>query len=125
MTLDPPVERLLELMRSADGGPVGADAVTQMREAERRMVVASALVDGVSTEDVVAGGVPVRLYRPSGAGETRLPLHVYYHGGGFVSGSAFSGGTRLPRPSGAASAEVTGPARRPSPRASRPCAPCR
>jgi acetyl esterase len=93
MTLDPPVERLLELMRSADGGPVGADAVTQMREAERRMVVASALVDGVSTEDVVAGGVPVRLYRPSGARETRLPLHVYYHGGGFVSGSAFSGGT--------------------------------
>jgi len=92
MTLDPPVERLLEMMTSGGSGPVRAEDVATMRESERRLVVSAALADGVSTEDVVAGGVPVRLYRPTAGGEAPLPLHVYHHGGGFVAGSAFSGG---------------------------------
>src|ERR1700722_17031315 len=44
---------------------------------------------GVAVTDVDAGGVPVRLYRPQRDG--RLPLHVHFHGGGFVLGSALSG----------------------------------
>jgi acetyl esterase len=43
----------------------------------------------ISVTDVETAGVPVRLYRPSGS--SPLPLHVYYHGGGFVMGSALSG----------------------------------
>nr|WP_240148362.1 alpha/beta hydrolase [Diaminobutyricibacter tongyongensis] len=46
-------------------------------------------VDGVEIRDVVIGDVPVRLYRPPS--ERTLPLHVYYHGGGFILGSALSG----------------------------------
>ncbi len=46
-------------------------------------------VDQVEISDVAISGVPVRLYRPSAAGT--VPLHVYYHGGGFILGSALSG----------------------------------
>jgi acetyl esterase len=46
-------------------------------------------VDGVEMSDIVIGEVPVRLYRPEAEGT--LPLHVYYHGGGFILGSALSG----------------------------------
>ena len=46
-------------------------------------------VDGVEISDVVVGDVAVRLYRPAGGGD--LPLHIYFHGGGFVLGSALSG----------------------------------
>ena len=34
-----------------------------------------------------AGGIPVRVYRPSGAGESARPLILYFHGGGFVLGN--------------------------------------
>lgn len=43
----------------------------------------------VTIEDITANGIPVRLYRPKLAGD--LPLHVHYHGGGFILGSALSG----------------------------------
>jgi acetyl esterase len=36
-----------------------------------------------AVEDVVAGGVPVRVYRPA----ADAPLVAYFHGGGWVSGS--------------------------------------
>ncbi|HWF75852.1 MAG TPA: alpha/beta hydrolase [Caulobacteraceae bacterium] len=48
------------------------------------------LAPGVTAEDIEAGGVPVRLYRP--AGEGPWPLHVYLHGGGFVMGAARADG---------------------------------
>jgi acetyl esterase len=48
-------------------------------------------VEGVMIEDVVVDGIPVRLYRPAETGASVAPLHVYFHGGGFVVGSAFSG----------------------------------
>lgn len=44
---------------------------------------------GVTVQDIEVDTVPVRLYRPSKPGP--LPLHVYYHGGGFIVGSALSG----------------------------------
>jgi len=52
---------------------------------------------GVTSEDVVAGDVPVRVYRSSagsgtgvGSGTAR-PLIVYFHGGGFVFGDLRGG----------------------------------
>ena len=38
------------------------------------------------TVDGPAGPVPVRAYRPAGAGDAPLPVLVYFHGGGFVIG---------------------------------------
>ena len=40
-----------------------------------------------SVRDLSAGGVPIRVYRPAGVSDTtRLPVHVYFHGGGWVIG---------------------------------------
>uniref|UniRef100_A0A0D9WZ60 Alpha/beta hydrolase fold-3 domain-containing protein n=1 Tax=Leersia perrieri TaxID=77586 RepID=A0A0D9WZ60_9ORYZ len=47
--------------------------------------------DGVATRDVVIDeetGVSARLFLPGGV-RTRLPLVLYFHGGAFVTGSAF------------------------------------
>jgi acetyl esterase len=53
---------------------------------------------GVTAEDVVAGDVPVRVYRRSAgsatgtsSGTARKPLIVYFHGGGFVYGDLRGG----------------------------------
>jgi acetyl esterase len=91
MKLDPPVERLLQQMRSATG-PVRADDIPAMRkQILRGHLPATDVVEGVRAEDVEVGGIPMRLYRPTASGEALLPLHVYFHGGGFIFGSAFSG----------------------------------
>ncbi|KAG0453276.1 hypothetical protein HPP92_025669 [Vanilla planifolia] len=50
---------------------------------------------GVASEDVVVNrvtGLSARLYRPPAAvlSTRQLPLLVYFHGGGFCSGSAFN-----------------------------------
>jgi len=90
MTLDPPVESLLQQFHSSGDGPIRSEDIPAIRE-QLRATMTSELVDGVRTEDVEAGGIPVRLYRPTAAGDAPLPLHVYYHGGGFIFGSAFSG----------------------------------
>jgi acetyl esterase len=39
----------------------------------------------VRVEDTTLGGIPVRIYRPSGAGDP-LPLIMNFHGGGFITG---------------------------------------
>jgi acetyl esterase len=91
VTLDPPVERLLQQLRSLDGGPVRVEDIPAMREGVGLLLTAEKLVEGVRTEDVEVGGIPVRLYRPTVVGEVAIPLHVYFHGGGFIVGSAFSG----------------------------------
>jgi acetyl esterase len=90
MKLDPPVERLLQQLRPSGAGPIRAEDIPAIR-ARLRATMTSELVEGVRTEDVEVGGIPVRLYRPTAAGEAPIPLHVYFHGGGFVFGSAFSG----------------------------------
>ncbi|CAH2050673.1 unnamed protein product [Thlaspi arvense] len=46
---------------------------------------------GVSSKDVViSSNVSARLYLPQAAGTRKLPVLVYYHGGGFLIESAFS-----------------------------------
>lgn len=85
----PPVQALLEMFRSGWTTPVTVDDVPQMRRDYDAILRDRAVAGGVTVSDVVAGGVPVRLYRPDLGGP--LPLHVYCHGGGFVVGSAVSG----------------------------------
>ncbi|KUJ11116.1 alpha/beta-hydrolase [Mollisia scopiformis] len=40
----------------------------------------------VETRDETADGVPVRIYTPPGAAGKKLPLAVYFHGGGYLVG---------------------------------------
>jgi acetyl esterase len=46
---------------------------------------------GVTSEDRVADGVPVRVYTPAGSASAPRPLVVYFHGGGFVFGDLRGG----------------------------------
>jgi acetyl esterase/lipase len=40
-----------------------------------------------AVRNLSAGGVPIRVYRPAGVPDTtRLPVHVFFHGGGWVIG---------------------------------------
>lgn len=57
-------------------------SLTRQGEATRRPAVESVVDFTIPGPD---GALPVRLYRPSR--EPNLPLLVYFHGGGFVSGS--------------------------------------
>jgi versiconal hemiacetal acetate esterase len=41
----------------------------------------------VDTRDETADSVPVRIYKPQGHEGKKLPIGVYYHGGGYVLGS--------------------------------------
>uniref|UniRef100_A0A0D9X8V5 Alpha/beta hydrolase fold-3 domain-containing protein n=1 Tax=Leersia perrieri TaxID=77586 RepID=A0A0D9X8V5_9ORYZ len=50
-----------------------------------------AAATGVASRDVVISpNVSARLYLPSGSEKRKLPVLVYYHGGGFCLGSAFN-----------------------------------
>jgi len=86
--LDAPVRELLGQLRSMTSGGVGVDDVPQLRMFTLPDL-SDGPIDGVVISDVVIEGVPVRLYRPSSADS--LPLHVYFHGGGFILGSALAG----------------------------------
>lgn len=41
----------------------------------------------VESRDETVDGVPVRIYTPPGAQGKKLPLGVYYHGGGYLVGN--------------------------------------
>jgi acetyl esterase/lipase len=43
----------------------------------------------VSDHEIQPEGIKVRVYKPEG-GRTDLPLIVYFHGGGYISGMPFS-----------------------------------
>ncbi|MCU1581407.1 MAG: alpha/beta hydrolase [Microbacteriaceae bacterium] len=94
MELEAPVRELLESYKAMGGSSLDLDdpAVLAMIRAiaiDPNKDLSDGPVDGAQISDVVIGNVPVRLYRPSVDG--KLPLHVYYHGGGFILGSALSG----------------------------------
>jgi acetyl esterase len=95
MKLDPPAERWLQLMTSHGIGSIRQEDIPIIRERALAVAETDAPVEGIRTEDVVIGRIPVRLYTPTAHDERALPLHVYFHGGGFILGSALSGGQVL------------------------------
>ena len=88
-TFAPEVERLLAFFEANATRPFAIDALPQIRQRFSDSARDRTVVEGVSVEDVEAGGVTVRLYRPEATGP--LPLHLWLHGGGFILGSALSG----------------------------------
>ena len=86
MPIDPQIARLL-----ADAVAKDPRGIEQLSVDDARRRGGSAPVDAIvafqevaETRDVVSGDVPSRLYRPAAG---RLPLLVYFHGGGWVVGS--------------------------------------
>lgn len=88
-TFAPPVQRMVEGFAASLARPFDPGALPKLRAWFAARSGPVELATGVTVTDIDAGGVPVRLYRPPGAGP--LPLHVHFHGGGFVLGSALSG----------------------------------
>jgi len=93
MALDPTVRKLLD-MAAASGRPalnsLPPPAARQMMR-ETRAPVQGALLDSVVSDDRripgPAGEIAVRIYRPrTAATAAKLPLLVYFHGGGWVIG---------------------------------------
>jgi len=84
MPLDPLVEGMLKQMAEAGGPPLTEMAPADARAMYRMMNEANSRADVHGVTDTSAGGVPVRIYRPSAANE--LPCLVYFHGGGWVIG---------------------------------------
>ena len=89
MTAPTPDPQIAELLRQAAGAP----PIETLTPDEARAASVSAFaaqfgpVDDVeAAEDVDAGGVPVRVYRPAGI-EGPSPAFVYFHGGGWVTGN--------------------------------------
>ena len=85
----PPVQRMVDGFAASLARPFDLAMLPKARERFAAMAGPPDVAAGVAVTDVDAGGVPVRLYRPQRDG--RLPLHVHFHGGGFVLGSALSG----------------------------------
>jgi acetyl esterase len=114
MPLDPQADALLKQME-ADGVP----DISEMSVTQARMFLETAFAGMVPNPEPMAevrdftvpspvGRLPVRLYKPEGAGAAP-PLVVYYHGGGWVIGSIESHDATcraLARASGCAVASV-------------------
>ncbi|WP_156842117.1 alpha/beta hydrolase [Novosphingobium aquimarinum] len=86
MTLTPHSKALLEMVsQQPDWTTLGPVAFRAFVHDNRQP---KSPIDAVEQEDIVADGVPVRLYRsPAPAGSPVPPMLIYYHGGGYVSGS--------------------------------------
>lgn len=89
--LEPEVEEYLRSVRIPTE-PLSKIGVEAARKFSRDAEVQYAWDPGVTTEvreasvPVKGGSVPVRIYTPKGASNSRLPLLVYFHGGGWVLG---------------------------------------
>jgi acetyl esterase len=86
--LDPQIEAVL-----AEMGAEGVPPIEKLSPDEARAVYAKrckeqwgALDEVHSVEDMDADGVPIRVYRPVETDEPSMAL-VYFHGGGWVTGS--------------------------------------
>ncbi|MCZ2523489.1 alpha/beta hydrolase [Streptomyces sp. HB2AG] len=88
MPLDPDVRAYLSTL--ADGPDLGALSLAELRAAVEGITASCAPAPEVAevrdlSADTAAGPVPVRLYHP--APGTVLPMVLYFHGGGWMSGS--------------------------------------
>ena len=93
MPLDADSQAFLDLLKSLGRPPINSLPPLQAREVFRRgrMVTQPDLpqVDRVreATAPGPHGPVPLRLYRGAGTADLgALPVHVYFHGGGWVLG---------------------------------------
>ena len=86
---DAPVQKMVDGFTADMARPLDLSQLPAIRERFAARATQPEIAEGVTVTDVEAGGVPVRLYRPQGAGP--LPLHVHLHGGGFIFGQALSG----------------------------------
>lgn len=71
-----------------EGGmdPVAAVATVRARLTASRRPARPVEVGNIENRTIPgpAGAIPVRIYHPLGAGDTGLPVVIYFHGGGFV-----------------------------------------
>ena len=86
--MDRNIAALLSLIANAGYPPIAEGTVEQARRGMRALFVdlrnPSTVPEVGSVTDGTAGGVPVRVYRPSADGP--LPTVVFLHGGGWVIG---------------------------------------
>jgi acetyl esterase len=89
MPLDPQARAVLDQMAEAGNKPVNELSVGDARQASAAMAAMQGSPEPVaSVEDRSlpgpGGGIPVRIYAPSGNGP--FPVLMYFHGGGWVIG---------------------------------------
>ena len=85
MAIDPELAALLAAVPMPDFGGADVDPVVMRQGMEAVSAMIPVTTEIEHTEDTVADGVPVRIYRPSA--QQPLPVVVFVHGGGFVVGS--------------------------------------
>jgi acetyl esterase len=93
MALDPQAKAVIELVIKAGRPPYHTLSPKEARQLflETRLVSTPSPPAIGTVRDVVAEGplglIPLRLYRPAGVPDAvRLPVYVYFHGGGWVIG---------------------------------------
>jgi acetyl esterase len=86
---DPAVQALVDRFEASMARPFRPEDLPETRRRFAGGPSGRPIDPAVSISDVEVAAVLVRLYRPTLPGP--IPLHVYYHGGGFVMGSALSG----------------------------------
>jgi acetyl esterase len=93
MSLDPDVQRMLELLAATDAGPIEEQALEDVRTG---YALLSQMAGGGGATDVrvedrtvpgPAGPIPVRLYHPPAGDDRPAAIVVYFHGGGWVIGN--------------------------------------
>ncbi len=83
MPLNETSAQILAFM-SANMPPLDGLTAQEFRAYSAQMVQPADPADRVSTQDIDADGVPVRLYRREEAGEGE-PVVIFYHGGGVIA----------------------------------------
>ncbi|CAG2153834.1 alpha/beta hydrolase [Cupriavidus numazuensis] len=91
MALDPQARAILDLIAASGNPPVHQRDLQDARATFNLKPLAGPAPDVARVEDrfipVADGSIPVRIYTPVGGdGRQRLPVLVYFHGGGWVLG---------------------------------------
>jgi acetyl esterase len=96
MSLDPTIKAFLDQVAAAGSPALQDSTVEEARTGFHLMVLLDGEPEAVAdvsdrTVPGPAGPVPVRIYRPAGAGDGPLPVLTWFHGGGFVIGDLQTG----------------------------------